>query len=319
MLKISIIIPIYNLEKYLDKCIKSILNQTFKDFELILVNDGSTDKSGVICDNYKKVDDRIVVIHKENGGTSSARNIGIDIARGKYIGFVDGDDYIHENMYYELYENLIKNNSDISICKFIKVYDKDNLKFNNNIFKEKYSNIEALECLYRDGSEEFVVPWNKLYRSELIKKFRYPLGRKYEDAFIIHGLLYKCNKITFINKELYYYYQREGSTMHSKVSIKDVDSIYFNLDRIKFFDTINQNKLKDTSVCFFVGNYFDVYIKVKYILKDEYNRKKLKKLIIKNYHYIFKSNSLNFKEKLAILIFILNEKYYYSKIEKTTL
>ena len=158
MPKISIIIPIYNLEKYLDKCIKSILNQTFKDFELILVNDGSTDKSGVICDNYKKVDDRIVVIHKENGGTSSARNIGIDIARGKYIGFVDGDDYIHENMYYELYENLIKNNSDISICKFVRVYDNSEMKFsNNNLLEENYSNIEALKELYKENAVDFIV------------------------------------------------------------------------------------------------------------------------------------------------------------------
>ena len=105
MPKISIIVPIYNVEKYLDKCIKSILNQSFEDFELILVNDGSTDSCGVICDKYKKLDGRITVIHKANGGLSSARNAGIDIARGEYIGFVDSDDYIHEKMYEILYNN----------------------------------------------------------------------------------------------------------------------------------------------------------------------------------------------------------------------
>ena len=132
MCEISIIVPVYNVEKYLEKCIKSILNQTFTDFELILVNDGSTDKSGVICDNYKNIDDRIIVIHKKNEGLSSARNSGLDIAKGRYIGFVDSDDYINNDMYHKLYEALIKNNSDISICKFVKVYDDSEMKFSNN-------------------------------------------------------------------------------------------------------------------------------------------------------------------------------------------
>lgn len=117
MPKISIIVPIYNVEKYIEKCIQSILNQTFSDFELILVNDGSTDSCGEICDKYKKLDDRIIVIHKVNGGLSSARNAGIDIARGEYIGFIDSDDYIHEKMYEILYNNAITYNSDIVICK----------------------------------------------------------------------------------------------------------------------------------------------------------------------------------------------------------
>lgn len=317
--EISIIVPVYNVEKYLDICIKSILNQTFKSFELILVNDGSTDKSGVICDNYKNIDDRIIVIHKENGGVSSARNTGLDIARGKYIGFVDSDDYIDENMYHDLYESIMKNNSDISICKFIRVYDNCEIKASKDkILQISYSNIQALEELYKENAVDFIVPWNKLYRNELIKEVKYPLGRKYEDDFVIHKLLYRSNKITYINKELYYYYQRENSIMNSKFSIKDIDKLDFYLERIKFFNNINQKILKEKSIYNFVIGYFDLYSKVKYTLKDEYNRKKLKKLIIKNYHYIWTSNSFSAKEKLAILIFILNEKYYYSRIEKDT-
>lgn len=307
--KISIIVPVYNVEKYLDRCIKSILNQTYKDFELILINDGSTDNSGNICDEYKKIDNRIVVIHKKNGGTSSARNDGIDIAKGKYIGFVDSDDYIEENMYYELYNDIKINNSDISICKYIEM-DDNTIKHRGNLLKNSYSKIESLEELYKQNWAEFVVPWNKLYKSELIKEFRYPLGRKYEDAFIIHRLLYKCNKVTCINKNLYYYYQRKGSTMNSEFSVKNIDMLYFNLDRIKFFEDINQNELKHKSIYIFILNYFSIYENVKNILKDKYYLKKLKKLLIKNYKYIWISNKFNIKEKIAIIVFILNENYY---------
>ena len=115
---ISIIVPIYNVGKYLPKCIESILNQTFKNFELILVNDGSTDNSGVVCDDYEKKDTRIKIIHKSNGGVSSARNAGLYVAKGEYIGFVDPDDYIDKNMYEKLYRLCIDNNSDIAICRF---------------------------------------------------------------------------------------------------------------------------------------------------------------------------------------------------------
>ena len=122
MSKISIIVPVYNVESYLSNCIDSILNQTFKDFELILVNDGSTDKSLEICKHYKNMDDRIFIIDKKNGGLSSARNAGLDIIKGEYIGFVDSDDYIHPQMYELLYKQIIENEADISMCEFKKVF-----------------------------------------------------------------------------------------------------------------------------------------------------------------------------------------------------
>ena len=130
MSEISIIVPVYNVEKYLENCIESILNQTFKDFELILVDDGSTDNSGKICDIYEKKDSRIKVIHKNNGGLSSARNAGLDIACGKYVGFIDSDDSIHPRMYEILYDLIKKYESDISCCNYKKIYDifKDEIK-----------------------------------------------------------------------------------------------------------------------------------------------------------------------------------------------
>jgi len=317
---ISIIVPVYNVEKYLRRCIDSILNQTFENFELILIDDGSTDYSGIICDEYKKKDNRIVVIHKENEGAAVARNLGVDIAKGSYIGFVDSDDYIDKSMYDQLYEALRENNSDMCLCGIKNIYD-DNRKEKESeyIFKDKknYNNIDTIKILYSGNTKEKIyltAPCNKLYNKELIKKVRYPQKLKYEDSFVIHKLLYECNKITYIEQCLYYYYQRENSTMNSPFSINDLDILEVFLDRIEFSRSINQNLLKEYSINDFVANYFNLYYKVKYILKDNYNTKKLKKMIIKNYHYILTSNSFSFKEKLSILIFILNEKFHYSKI-----
>jgi glycosyltransferase involved in cell wall biosynthesis len=123
MCEISIIVPVYDVEKYLKKCVDSILNQTFKDFELILVDDGSPDNSGAICDQYAEKDSRVRVIHKENGGLSDARNAGIEVARGKYLGFVDSDDFVNEDMYKQLYTSIIENNADLSICGIFDLYE----------------------------------------------------------------------------------------------------------------------------------------------------------------------------------------------------
>lgn len=132
---ISIIVPVYNVEQYLDDCLISIINQTYKNLEIILIDDGSTDKSGKICDEYAKKDSRIIVIHKENGGVSSARNAGLRIAKGAYIGFVDPDDWIAEDMYEVLYSNAKKYDADVSVCKYkiVKNRRKDNLNAINLI------------------------------------------------------------------------------------------------------------------------------------------------------------------------------------------
>lgn len=309
---ISIIVPVYNVEKYLDRCIKSILQQTFKDFELILVDDGSTDGSEAICNQYRDIDNRIKVIHKENGGLSSARNAGLDIARGMYIGFVDSDDYINNKMYEILLDELIKNDSDLSICKLVRV--RDDYKVDNKkvkIVEKNYNNLEALEELYRSNSVDFIVAWNKLYKSEILRDIRYPIGKKYEDEFVIHKILNKCKRVTYINQEMYYYYQRENSIINSKFSIKDIDKLYFNLDRMKFFKSINQNNLSEKCIYNFIINYFDIYHKIKYNLKDKSKCKELKKMLVANIYNISASYNFNIKEKLLMMMFLINDKFYY--------
>lgn len=174
--KISIIVPVYNVEKYLERCLDSILSQSFNAFELILVNDGSTDNSYKICEKYSYNDKRIKLINKENGGLSSARNAGIEASQGEYIGFIDSDDYIDKFMYEILYNYAEKNKSDIVICKYKKV-DANfgmNENLNYNVEEINYSNFQALNQLYEENNIEFVVMWNKLYKRSLFDNIKFP-------------------------------------------------------------------------------------------------------------------------------------------------
>lgn len=215
---ISIIVPVYNVEKYLDKCVRSILAQTFKDFELILVDDGSNDRSGEMCDEYSKSDSRIKVIHKKNGGLSSARNAGIEISTGEFIGFVDSDDYIDDDMYELLYNNLIRENADMSICNKYDCYNEKPLKIN----KDCYKVLNTEEAIYSlcEGKMFGVSACDKLYKRELFEKIRYPEKRTAEDAFVIVELLMKCKIIVATTKQKYYHYHRAGS-ISSERSVKN--------------------------------------------------------------------------------------------------
>ena len=206
MPKISIIVPIYNVEKYLTNCIDSILNQTFKDFELILVNDGSTDNSFEICKHYKDIDDRICIIDKKNGGLSSARNAGLDIAKGEYIGFVDSDDYIHPQMYELLYNQIIKNKADISMCEFKKVSEFNKKELSDKVILnqevEILNNKEAVFKLGENGSVTYVIACNKLYKKSLFNNIKFKEGIIHEDEYIIHRLLYQVKTLVYIKEKL---------------------------------------------------------------------------------------------------------------------
>ena len=317
MSEISIIVPVYNVEKYLENCIESILNQTFKDFELILVDDGSTDNSSKICDIYEKKDSRIKVIHKNNGGLSSARNAGLDIACGKYVGFVDSDDYIHYQMYEKLYSQIIKNKADISICGFQKVKEFEKGLLSTHKFYEKvelFNNIEALEQLYCKYSTEFVVSWNKLYIKTLFKDIKFKEGAIHEDEFIIHQLLYKVNKVVYNNEKLYFYLQRKGSIVNSEAKVYQIDKIYALSDRIKFFYDKNLTDLTYKTEKIYMWKIFSVYS----YLNNFYSSSELLKLRIDFYKLIkiFRKNRIyTLKERISWVIFCITPSLYY-KITK---
>ena len=224
--KISVIVPIYKVEKYLRKCVDSIINQTYKNLEIILVDDGSPDNCPAICDEYAKKDNRIKVIHKPNGGLSDARNAGLDIATGEYIAFVDSDDYIDLTMYEKLYNAIKQNNCDLAICGFRQVDEND--KPLNNGWSKKfviYEKDHSLDALFTTNIGGIVVAWNKLYKKHIFDIIRYPKGLIHEDEYIIYDVIVKCNGIVIIEDQLYNYVQRANSIIGSKPTKKVFDVI----------------------------------------------------------------------------------------------
>ncbi len=232
---ISIIVPVYKVEKYLSKCIDSIINQTYKNLEIILVDDGSPDNCPKICDGYAKKDKRIKIIHKENGGLSSARNAGLDIMTGEFVAFLDSDDYIEPTYIEIMAEKQVKYNADLVNCgvkdiientgeEIIKVSVKEDVVLENEeIIKQFFS------------TYNLTVAWNKLYRKEIFATLRYPQGRIFEDAAIILNVLSKCKKLVIIPDVLYNYLKREGSIMNCNISEKKINSLIENfIDRTEF-------------------------------------------------------------------------------------
>lgn len=230
---ITVVVPVYNVEKCLGRCIDSIIKQTYNNIEIILVDDGSTDSSGKICDSYSNQDNRIKVIHKQNGGLSDARNKGIDIAKGKYITFVDSDDFIALDMISFLYESIKKNNADISTCSGIMFWDGDELKVYNENTEQVYDGKEALEkYLYQKKITNSA--WGKLYNISLFKKIRYPNGKLCEDLGTTYMLLGEANKVVINTCKKYYYYQRENSIMHKNVDDRRMITMEFSDDIIDY-------------------------------------------------------------------------------------
>ncbi len=222
--KISVVVPIYNVEQYLRKCLNSILDQTFTDFELILVDDGSTDLSGDIAEEYAEKDDKISVIHKKNGGLSDARNHGIDKATGEYICFIDSDDWIENTYLEELFELAVRNEADITICAYQKntgdavVTQPKEAKF---VIE---NGIDAIDNLYSDKYGIYVVAWNKLYRRNLFSDLRYPVGMIHEDEAILGDLFCEAKKVVRTERILYNYrVNNETSIMSSGYSLKRLD------------------------------------------------------------------------------------------------
>lgn len=215
---ISIIVPVYNIEKYIEKCIRSIISQTYQNLEIILVDDGSTDKSGKICDKYAQIDTRIFVIHKKNEGLSDARNSGLEVCKGRYIGFIDGDDWIANDMYEFLHRTLTEYQADIAVCgHYIEddegVYDSECSDGSLIIY-----NCRDAVCTVVEDKEIHSYAWDKLYKRELFDGIRYPAGRYVQDIFTTYKVFGKASKVVCNNQPKYYYYQRKNSIQRTRGS-----------------------------------------------------------------------------------------------------
>ena len=217
---ISVIVPVYRVEDYLDECIQSIVDQTYSNLEIILVDDGSTDNCPAICEKWARKDSRIRVIHKNNGGLSDARNAGIEIATGDYIAFVDSDDFIKQDMLEKLHAALTKDGSDIVACGILTCEAEKQTAWGCERVIGTANEIYAL--LYDDATYP-VAAWNKLYRRCCWETLRFPVGKTCEDAFTTYQLIHNAKRISMIPEALYCYRIRPGSIMTSAFSLKKMD------------------------------------------------------------------------------------------------
>lgn len=225
---ISVIVPIYRVEKYLPACIDSILNQTFTDFELILVDDGSPDRCPEICDETAKRDARVRVIHQANAGLSAARNAGIEIAHGEWLGFVDSDDYIAPQFYEKLYQTAQRTDADCVMCSVQNV-DESGKSIDSALMRvadEVKTGQEVLQKIGRDDVTPYLTAWNKLYRRKLFNTLRYPSGRQNEDVFVFAELFCQVQRAACVAEPLYFYRKRIDSIMNSAVTLRNLDEMW---------------------------------------------------------------------------------------------
>ena len=285
---ISVIVPIYNAEKYLEGCIQSVLNQTYRNFELILIDDGSQDNSYKICKNYEKKDNRIILIHQKNQGQSVARNKGIQLAKGKWISFLDADDVIHPQMLEILLNNIRKTNANISMCGAeegekisAEFYSKKNPKFKKFEVSEAY-----LENIYQNVKYRYWIVWAKLINIDIVRKYPFTKGKVYEDNAVVCQWLYKAKTVVDTNEKLYFYRINYEGTTKSNFSKKRVDYLWALEQQISFYDKIQFNQMLEELCKFYLENATEIYKKVNYELKDRALQKKIyndTKIIYKKY------------------------------------
>lgn len=312
---ISIIIPVYNSEKYLDRCLESVLCQTMENIEVIVVNDGSTDNSIQIINKYLKKYNNLILINQKNLGQGIARNAALQICKGEYIGFVDSDDFIRNDMFESMYKKAKKYDLDVVICNFLYYYPENNIykstgiEYDDSMILNKYNVIK--EFFVTNNIEGF--SWNKLFNRKLFdcNNIKYPDNMNYEDIPTIFNLLVVSDKIGFINKKLYYYCQHRESTVHTK-------NVYNTESYLKAISIINKIIVKYNLVNNFFEEYYYYFVKqilsnyesfIKYLDKDS-NLYKLfnkflelisLKLIFKNKYFI-----KNYKVKIKAVLLKVN-------------
>lgn len=304
---ISVIVPIYKCEEYLETCVDSILNQTFTDFEIILVDDGSPDNSGKICDDLARKHNKITVLHQENQGQAAARNNGVKIARGEWLHFVDSDDLIHPQMLESLYNAVIKNDVKLAMCSAVQdEKSPDDFYADKKVdFKNLEMNEDNFLHLCRDLKYYYWVVWGKLIHKSILQKYPLAEGRIYEDNAIVCKWLYEAKKVVLTDAPLYFYYVNTSGTTKKEFTKKHLDVLWAFKEQIDFFSSINFLKMTEHLAMY----YFEISAYLYHRAKTE-NAKELiphikeKEKEIKSLYsdYI----KLNPKQKL----------YYYEKTNK---
>lgn len=230
---ISVIVPIYGVEKYLNRCIESIVNQTYKNMEIILIDDGSPDQCPEICDRWVKKDQRIKVVHKKNGGLSDARNAGIKFMTGEYVAFIDSDDWIEKHMFQVLLHTIKETNADMCECEYqISTGKQTKSEHMEGLKVLTINKYEALKAVV--DQEIAPVVWNKLYRRKIVERVYFPEGKCNEDEFWTYKVVDRCQKVSKVNTVLYYYFKREESIINERYSLKRLDGLDGRYERMNY-------------------------------------------------------------------------------------
>lgn len=301
-LLISIIVPVYNVEEYICRCINSVLSQSFDCFELILVNDGSKDNSGFICDKYAKEDRRIHVIHKENGGQSSARNQGIEYvlknSDSSWITFIDSDDWISSDYLSTLYESMQKYHTDISCCAFVRAENESYI----NIGEENSDvRIGSPETIWLESLHGESYPFGKLFPIAFFKSFRFTEGKIYEDTASIHELLFQANSIVYTPSVKYFYFINPNSTTTMEWNPKKLDALWAHEQQIQFFKNSKYKKSYKHVLSLYIACIAQSLDKLR--MYNGYVRIRLKYRIKLKYFLLFKSDLVNYSK--------YNKSFYY--------
>jgi glycosyltransferase involved in cell wall biosynthesis len=303
---ISLIVPVYNIPKYLERCVDSIINQSYENMEIILVNDGSTDHSGQICDAYSQKDKRVRVIHKINGGLSNARNAGLDAMKGKYVGFVDGDDFIDKYMYETLVKAILDNDADIVQTGFYHTDEDGNIEDEITFKEASYDNLDDMFYARFKENNIHVGVWTKLYKSTIFKSIRFSEGHVYEDYAILPMILNECKKFVVIDGAFYNYASNPQGISNNPVSLSVIKSrLEMPLYVLKCIEKINKNYI-GYAYRYICESGIKGYCKIietdriDEAIKKEYMGKLITQF--KKYYKIYKKDSSLKKQKLSTKI-----------------
>ena len=268
---ISVIIPVYNTEKYLSRCLDSVINQTYDNLEVLLIDDGSTDNSGRICDEYAERDSRIRVIHKENAGQATARNLGLRICKGSYIGFVDSDDWIELTMYADMLTALQENKADFVVC------GRNNVNDDYEIINQLFVYVQGFDMTQEDAVKRFLTydgidgsSCDKLFRRKVLEGLTYPSGYICEDLPFIYNSIKNSTIIIHTGKPLYNYFQRKGSTSHSNYDEKSYGRVLFTA-QIKDDVVLCYPQLKEEAEYYYLHGLFSFLLQLSDLGLSEYN------------------------------------------------
>lgn len=303
---VSCIVPVYNVEKYLDKCVESIVNQTYKNIEIILIDDGSSDNSPNICDKWKERDSRIIVIHKKNGGLSTARNVGLDRMTGEWVVFVDSDDYIHSQYIEVLLFAVNKYKVDLASCNYVEVNE------NNIIEEEKIKSIKYIKKEFIKSSSVYgvtedikIIVWNKIFKRNIFENIRFPINRVCEDIGVLFYILDKIENYCMVDSTLYYYQYNQESIWRKKWSIDYMDRIDVVYEQYLHFKNKGDEKFVASILEFCINCFPTNYVKFKEanIFQNFENKRiyfsRYKKILL----LVLKNTNLSWKLKVKHLIF----------------